>query len=359
MNKVFIIGTTGLPANYGGFETLAENLVERNCRSFNFEVFCSTVHYKNTIFEKNDKYKRINLPFSANGVSSILYDALSILIAGFKARKKDSLLLLGTSGAWIIPFVKPFISAQVVVNVDGIEWRRSKFNRFGKLVLKVLESIAVNSCDLIICDNLVIDRYIRKRYNCRTKIIAYGGDCGYEIDDKAAERNENYALAICRIEPENNVHLILEGASRTNTNLVFVGNWDASEYGRKLKAKFKSWKKFKLLDPIYDQATLHELRQNCYVYLHGHVVGGSNPSLIEMMFYEKPIIAYGCMFNKCTLDGNGWFFKSMEELEDMLSIFDNEYTDDHLLKCKNALEYAKENYTWNKISGKYYEIFEK
>lgn len=357
MAKIYLIGTTGLPANYGGFETLGEKLVEQLASDFDFDVFCSSSHYKGKAIEYSADYNRINLPLSANGPSSLLYDALSIIIAGSRAQAEDTLLLLGTSGAWILPLLRPFIKAQIIINVDGIEWRRNKFNNFGKLVLKKLERLAVRNSDLTICDNTVIDRYVRRKYHCKTKVIAYGGDLAREKQIKNRELGHRYALSICRIEPENNVHLILESAFRSDINLTFVGNWSASKYGKQLKEAYSKHPKFNLLDPIYDSSKLDDLRKNCYVYLHGHSAGGSNPSLIEMMFYEKPIIAYDCMFNKYTLDGNGSFFKSTSELVKILEMLKSDYTPNMVTKYKNAKSYADENYTWEKISHDYRKVF--
>ena len=147
--KVAVIGTVGIPAKYGGFETLTEYLVENSNEDFDFTVYCSKPKYK----ERPKSYKNsrlVYLPLEANGKSSIPYDALSIIHALFYA---DVLLVLGVSGAFLLPFVKFFTKKKIVTNIDGLEWKRDKWGGLAKKYLKKQEAIAVKYSHEVVADN--------------------------------------------------------------------------------------------------------------------------------------------------------------------------------------------------------------
>ena len=151
MKKVAIIGTAGVPSRYGGFETLAHQLVLQLNQEFKLSVYCS-----GKIYKKHERKKHWNnarlffLPLNANGAQSILYDFLSIIHALFYA---DALIVLGVSGGLLIPFVKLFTNKKIIVNIDGLEWRRAKWNKYIKMFLKFSEIVAVKYSDADITDN--------------------------------------------------------------------------------------------------------------------------------------------------------------------------------------------------------------
>lgn len=151
MKKVAIIGTVGLPAKYGGFETLASHIVTNLSDNYNFSVYCSGKSYKKTERQSTfQKAKLIYLPFKANGMQSIIYDSLSIIHAVFYA---DVLIVLGVAGAWTFPFVRLFTNKKIIVSIDGIEWKRDKWSRLAKIYLWVAEKIAVKYSHIDISDN--------------------------------------------------------------------------------------------------------------------------------------------------------------------------------------------------------------
>jgi hypothetical protein len=169
--KVAIIGSAGIPAKYGGFETLAENLVVYRKPEINYVVFCSAKLYdvKPNVY-RNSTLKYISL--SANGVSSILYDSICM----FRSLDSDIMLILGVSGSIFIPLIRLLYRGKIVTNVDGIEWKRQKWNTIAKYFLKLSESAAVKYSDIIIGDNQGIVDYIKKRYNKTAILIEYGAD---------------------------------------------------------------------------------------------------------------------------------------------------------------------------------------
>ncbi len=355
--KIAIIGTVGLPSKYGGFETLAEYLTKYLAKDFDMTVYCSSKSYD--VYPKthnNAKLEYINL--NANGIQSIPYDIISI----FKALKyADTLLILGVSGCIVLPFVKLISNKRIIVNIDGLEWRRAKWNKYAKWFLKFSEKIAVKTADVIVTDNKVIQEYVYSEYGKESELIAYGADhvsklvISPEVYKQYDFLKQEYAFTVCRIEPENNIHMIIEAMSlQSKYPLVMVGNWNASLYGKELREKYVNINHIHLLDPIYNQEILNQLRSNCYLYLHGHSAGGTNPSLIEAMALELPIIAYGVDYNRETTSNEASYFSSLEELKNIL----NTITEEELLSMGAKMEkIADTQYTWEVIASKYSRVF--
>lgn len=342
--KIAIIGTVGIPAKYGGFETLSEQLVNNLYTEFDFTVYCSGLSYKN-----KDEYpfaKRVFIPLDANGKSSIVYDFISIIHAVFYA---DVILLLGVSAAFMTPFIKLFSSTKVITNIDGLEWKREKWKGFAKIYLKYQEKIAVKHSHIVVSDNKAIQEYVTKDYNRKTSCIVYGASHVKDVEIKNQTRD--YAFSVCRIEPENNVHIILDAFSQTNKKIVFVGNWDTGKYGKEVRNKYKDYPNIELLDPIYDQETLDKLRANCHIYIHGHSAGGTNPSLVEAMWLGLPIICWDVIYNRETTNSEALFFKDKEALIKLLDS-DEQVLNSVAFKLK---EIAFQNYNWIKISNQYKE----
>lgn len=354
--NIFIVGIAGFPARYGGFETLVSSLIKE--LKLHFVVFCE-MKYRDISMEQktiSSTVRRVFLPINANGWQSLVYDAVSLMMIFFYAGDKDRVLILGVSGAWVLPFFSLRRKLKVIVNVDGIEWRRQKWGRMQQKLLKILEGLAVRFSNEVIADNYVVYRYLRFHYRIEPKIAAYGGEKPRSDTIPKSELGldlpRHFALSICRVEPENNVHVILSAFKETNKNLIFVGNWMGSQYGRRLYDEFSNLANIKLLQPIYDPATLDWLRKNCELYVHGHSAGGSNPSLIEMMFYPKPIIAFECSFNKHTLGGYGLFFSSDECLAEIITNYNNFNPLDAI---SGTQMFALENYLWPAVASKYQE----
>ena len=234
MNKLSIIGTVGVPACYGGFETLVDNLLDENDSDKHITVYCSSKSYT----EKMSHYKNANLhyiPLNANGIQSIPYDIWSLFNAAF-VKRSDNLLVLGVSGALCLPLIRLFSNAKIITNIDGLEWKRDKWNIWAKRFLKFSEKIAVKYSDVVVADNKGIADYVKQEYCVDSEVIAYGGD--HAIVKQLSISDDDYALALCRIEPENNVELILESFSKTKKVLKFIGNWNNSEFGCEMKNKY-------------------------------------------------------------------------------------------------------------------------
>lgn len=357
VKKVAIIGTVGIPASYGGFETLAENLVRFNgshSPGVELHVYCSSSSYA----VKRSKYMGATLYYinlNANGVSSILYDIVSILFA--ICRRTDIILLLGVSGAISLPLIRLLTRSRIITNVDGVEWKREKWNGLARWFLRLFERMAVRYSDELVADNAGIAEHIHQAYGCKAHVIAYGGDHALQAESKPYDGHalpECYALAICRIEPENNVAMILEAfASCTALPLVFVGNWNNSVFGRELRHRYADHDHLYLLDPIYDVGVLRTLRGNAAVYVHGHSAGGTNPSLVEMMHFGLPILAYDCVFNRYTTEDKAIFFKDAESLRRSLVTLDTAEAAHIGVEIRRI---ALDRYTWDAIGRAYFEL---
>lgn len=352
--KVAVIGTVGVPACYGGFETLVENLIGDNCSSdIEYTVFCSSKNYS----EKKSSYKKAKLkyiPFKANGIQSLLYDTLSLI----KSMKKyDLILYLGVSVP-IINIMKKLCRGKIIANIDGLSQDRGKYNKFEKQYLNYLTANEILKPDAIISDNEGIKKYAKEVYGRDSYLIAYGGDqvlvemSTTEQDQILEEYNLNkgeYAISVCRIEPENNIHLILEAFEKANKKIFFIGNWDKSEYGRNLILKYKDNSNIILQKPIYDQRKLYALRKNADIYIHGHSVGGTNPSLVEAMFFGIPILCYDVIYNRSTTFNEADYFNTVDDLISLL----NKHKDSGEILFKRALD----NYTWKDIIEQYERVY--
>ncbi len=358
MKRIAIIGTTGVPGRYGGFETLAHNLVINLKNTFNITVYNSTKNY-----EKKERFKTWNgarivwIPLSANGIQSILYDMVSMIHAVFFA---DVLLILGVSGGIFVPVIRLFSTKKIIVNIDGLEWRRNKWSKPVKKFLRISEILAVKFSHATVTDNESIQRYASVYYRTTNLLIAYGADhvSHKNKDDsiflKYPFAKEPYAFSVARIEPENNTHLILETFTKlSGEQIIFVGNWNHSEYARKLKEKYSTYSNIHLLDPIYDQKTLDSLRSNCKFYVHGHSAGGTNPSLVEAMYLGLPVFCYNVSYNRATTKEKAFYFNNSEELAKGIQSVSAE----DLKKTAAVMQYiARMEYTWSVIASKYKQI---
>lgn len=356
--KIAIIGTVGIPANYGGFETLVEQLVQNKKGDIQYTVYCSSKSYKQKLNEYHDtKLEYIKL--SANGAQSIPYDIISLIKA---SRNSDAILILGVSGCAVLPVYRLFSKKRLIINIDGLEHRRDKWNKWVRKFLKFSEAQAVKYGDVIVTDNKGITDYVRNEYGRDSELIAYGGD--HVIQDVSEEEQQNiltkynlasngYSLAICRIEPENNVHLILEAYEKAQKSLVFIGNWQKSEYGRQLTEKYSNSKNIKITPAVYDLKVLNVLRSNCSIYLHGHSAGGTNPSLVEAMFFQKPIYAFDCVYNRESTENKAFYFKN---IDDLIRLIDDN-TLNSFKNAANMYEIANRRYRWTFIAKQYETLY--
>ena len=367
--RVAVIGTVGVPACYGGFESLVDNLLDFTPPNIEYTVFCSGRKYEKRL-ESYKGAKLVYLEMDANGKDSIFYDFKSMKLS--VAAKADIMLILGVSGCVFLPYIRRIFNGKIITNIDGLEWRRDKWKWHAKKLLKFSEKMAVKYSNIVIGDNKGITDYIKSEYSKivqdkRVELIAYGGDQVSRVQDNSLLEKypfckKPYAVTVCRIEPENNVHVILESFSKMpDETLIFVGNWEKSEYGRGLKEKFSACKNIHLLDPIYEGHTVNWLRSNARVYIHGHSAGGTNPSLVEAMNLSLPVLAFDCVYNRATTEEKCLYWKTSDDLQNLMKKLRHSELDSESLCEKIAREMGeagKRLYSWEQIAKQYNALYQ-
>ena len=350
-----IVGIRGVPNNYGGFETLVEYLVEYLSNDISMTVYCSSKDmdsFPGTYKGAELKY----IPITSHGALGILYDSISLIKA---LSKYDKVLLLGFGGGFVMPFLKKYRS-KVILNIGGLDWKRNKWSPFAQRVIKTAESLLVKHSGQIISDNIGIQEYILKTYGRQSTLIAYGGDQAVkrQIDQGSIDNypflKGEYAFSVNRIQPDNNIDLILSAFSeRPNLTFVMVGNWLDSDYGIETRNKYSHFINLHLLDAIYDRYKLDILRSNCSIYIHGHSAGGTNPSLCEAMYLGLPVFAFASGYNEYTTENKALYFN---DISDLGSLIDSREEMD-LPGMGAQLEIiARKLYLWKIVTDKYKEV---
>lgn len=352
--NISIIGTVGVPACYGGFESLVENLLDYTPENVQYTVFCTSKKCS----EKLESYKGAKLVYldlDANGMDSIMYDHKSMKMS----LDADIMLVLGVSGCMFLPFIRRKFKGKIITNIDGLEWKRDKWNPLAKWLLHYSEKQAVRYSDVVIGDNKGITDYVKEAYKKDAVLIAYGGDHVTKVQDdllyeKYPYMKNPYAVTVCRIEPENNVHKIIEAFSRTpEKQLVVVGNWKNSEYGENLKDNYSKFENIHLLDPIYESHEINWIRSNASLYVHGHSAGGTNPSLVEAMNLGLPIFAFDCVYNRATTQDECLYWNTEEDIIDLVNNSESKF-DAIATKMR---ELGSKEYAWEKIAKQYNDLW--
>lgn len=360
--RVAIIGTNGIPAKYGGFETLTEYLAKFLSNDHDITVYCS-----NTPREKRLKSyqnaKLVYIPLKANGWQSMLYDAVSIFHAYLKS---DVLVILGFSGVFAFPFNVIF-RKKIVFNIGGIEWQKVRgAKRTAKLeviVKRWFEQICVKFSDIIVTDNQVLSDYVSTTYLIEPVLAEYGGD--HAVHEPVTEvilkkypfLSHDYDLTVSRAQEDMNIHVVIEAYKEIpNRTLVVISNWHISEYGIKLKQEnLGKYKNIILLDAIYDLTVLNTIRSNCSIYLHTHSLCGTAPSLTEAMSLNLPVISFDVATNRSTTEEKSLYFKDHFELRQLI----RELKQEELAKLgSNMHEIAARRYNWKRIVSIYKKCIE-
>lgn len=354
VRTVAIIGTNGLPARYGGFETLTHHLTKNLADDYNFVVYCSKTKAEERL-ESFNGARLIYLPLKANGWQSVLYDIITIIHAWFHF---DKLLILGSSGALILPF-KVFFKKRIVLNIGGIDWGRSKWSYLVQKYIQLSEKICVRFSDVVITDNAHIQALYKQYYNVESELIEYGGDhvVRAQLTEGAIAKypflKEKYILSVSRAQSDNNLHMLLDAfETMPDYKLVLISNWHTSKYGEDLKQKFlNKFDNIVILDAIYNQEELDIIRSTASLYIHSHSFCGTAPSLVEAMNLELPIICYKAQTNVETTEGKSYYFQNEGELKELIdSVFSNE----KLVQLgKDMKAIADRRYTWSRIAQKY------
>lgn len=359
--KIAILGTRGIPNNYGGFEQCAEYLsVGLVKRGHDVSIYSPDFHpYTENQYEGVKIIRKISpRRFFGNSASNFIYDYFCFRDA--VRRDFDIILQLGLITASLSLILCNHKGKVIATNLDGLEWKRSKWNRIIQKVTKSLERYGIRYSDFLIADNLAIKEYIYSEYNRESKFIAYGTqeilkpkpDC---LKDYGLFEKE-YILTIARLEPENNLEMMLDAYIESNMkeSYVIVGN-HLTIYGDFLKDKYRN-NNIIFLGGIFNKEDLDNIRYYSKLYLHGHSVGGTNPALLEAMAAKTLILLHDNEFNKSVIGENGCYFKNHKQLAFLLS--KKEFVDRKNHIDKN-LKKIKDIYQWEFVVDQYEAYMQK
>ena len=382
MRHVFIIGSKGIPAKYGGFETFVEKLTEQQkSKDIKYHVSCLAQDSKE--FEHNGaRCFNINVP-NIGAAKAVYYDifALRECIRYIKENKIENPIVY-ILACRIGPFVGRYkkelkkLGGTLFVNPDGHEWKRGKWNAAIRKYWKISEKLMVKHADLLVCDSKNIEKYIQedyKQYNPKTTFIAYGADME---KSKLSDNNpklinwykekgikaKEYYLVVGRFVPENNYETMITEFMKSNTNkdFVLITNVEQNKFYEQLRKKtgFDKDNRIKFVGTVYDQELLKKIRENAYGYFHGHEVGGTNPSLLEALATTDLNLLLDVGFNReVGQDGAIYWSKNTGELARVIEESDTK----DINKIKSIGDIAKKqinnNYKWSSIVEKYEQLF--
>ncbi|MEB8328223.1 DUF1972 domain-containing protein [Flavobacteriaceae bacterium KMM 6897] len=352
--KIAILGTRGVPNNHGGFEQFAEY----------FSVYMAEIGHQIYVYNSHDHpYQEINFKgvniihrydpeYKIGTAGQFIYDLNCILDA--RKKKFDIVLQLGYTSSSIWHWLMPKKSL-IVTNMDGLEWKRTKYKPVVRKFLKYAEKLGAKYSDYLIADSVGIQEHLKEAYNKDSCYIAYGATnfvnpspavlAQYNLEEYS------YSMILARLEPENNIETILEGYKRSKTIYPIVVVGGLNEYGLGLQKKYSEDVRIQFVGPNYNQEELNNLRNYSRYYFHGHSVGGTNPSLLEAMASNALIIANDNIFNKSILKEGAIYFDSEEQIT--ITLNKDEY---FMLKDKNTIlnkEKINKEFNWEIINKKY------
>lgn len=357
--KIAIIGSRGIPGNYGGFETFAERLsVGLVARGHKVSVYCAA-DYSGTDDREYQGVKRVLIPtIRSKSLEKLSNSFLSCLHA--TVNPYDVILFLGVSPI-LFSWLGRASGKRLVINIDGLEWKRQKWTRFASKFLETCEALSGVMCHQVVTDSKVLQEYFRKRYGRESTYIAYGADAGLHEDDGSLRKygleKDKYLLQVCRLEPENNAHLVIEEYKRVDTGfpLVILGDAPHSdEY--KLKLKALADPRVKFLGGVYGNE-YNVIRSNPYCYIHGHEVGGTNPALLEALAAGNCVAVLDVPYNLEVIGPAGLAFS--KEAGSLSSVLQTLLQDPQTISIyrERAVDQIKRYYTWDFIITEYENLF--
>ena len=382
MKNIFIIGSKGIPANYGGFETFVDKLVTYR-KNKDIKYYVSCISDNENIFEYNGaQCFNVNVP-NIGSAKAVLYDVLSLrrCIKYIKNIKGEPCLVY-ILACRIGPFMSYYkrklerLGVKVYVNPDGHEWMRGKWNKAIKKYWKLSEKLMIKNTNLAICDSKAIEKYIKETYvsfNPKTTYIAYGSEVGQSsLEDKDEKlvkwfnefniKSNEYYLVVGRFVPENNYETIISEfiKSKTKRDLVIISNKEENGFYKALQenTNFHKDSRVKFVGTLYEEELLKKVRELACGYIHGHEVGGTNPSLLEALGSTKVNLLLNVVFNKeVGEDGALYFSKEEKDLAVLIEKVDN-LTEEEIEELgQKAKERVIKHYSWDFIVDEYEKIF--
>ncbi|WP_136050874.1 DUF1972 domain-containing protein [Microbacterium sp. K36] len=356
---IAMVGTRGVPAAYGGFETAIEEVGRRLAdRGHDVVVYTRGSEHR----EKEYLGMRVvHLPaVPVKQVETLSHTGLSALHLLFH-RRPDATFVFNAANSPFLPLLR-LRRAPVALHMDGLEWRRSKWGPRGKAYYRWAEQFGVRTADALIADAPGISDYYRHQFDVPTELIRYGAPI---LDQPPTHRLAEmeltpggYHLVVARFEPENHVLEIVRGyrASAARLPLVVVGSAPyAAGYIQEIRNAAEGDERIRLVGGVYDQELLDALYAHAATYLHGHSVGGTNPSLLRAMGAGTAVIGYEVPFNREVLDGNGWFFADADDVAAHVAAAEGDTAarDAHAAAVQ---EIARTRFRWDDVADEYEDL---
>lgn len=367
--KIAFISTRGIPNNYGGFEQFAEYIsVGLAARGHEIVVYSPHFHpYKENSY-KGVRIKRIYSPetWMGSSVGSFFYDFFSLK----DALKKEQFDIIYEAGytsivpAYIWFDVKNIKRPIFTTNMDGLEYKRTKFNKWVQKFIFWEERKTVKHSHYLIADNMGIYDYYKEKYNKESKFLAYGADIYNDYDESLLTefglKSGEYYLLVARLEPENNITMAIEGYLASSENgkypLIIVGKTN-TPHGKELITKYGNEKFVHFIGGVYDFRKLNSIRYYSFAYFHGHSVGGTNPSLLEAMASSCYILANDNIFNKAVLKENAHYYNSSKAVTSLLESLNSFNELFRSIFVENNLQEIRCEYSWESLIDKHEEYF--
>ncbi len=352
--KIGILGTRGIPNLYGGFEECAQHLSTRLV-SMGHQVWVYNSHrhpYDQKNFEGVEIIHKYDPEHRFGTIGQFIYDLNCIIDS--RKRSFDALVLMGYTSSAIWGRLLPGRSL-LLNNMDGLEWKRSKYHPYVQRFLKLSEKWAARRSDILIADSRVMQEYLEAQYPTDTVFISYGAKPFKKPDASVLEsygiEPGEYNILVARLEPENNLEVILQGVVQSESKrlMLVVGNHDTA-YGESLKKRFKD-SRIRFVRGAYKKEKINNLRHYCHLYFHGHSVGGTNPSLLEAMACRCAIVAHRNRFNYEVLGEEAQYFRDPVDVANHLDHLDKEKIFRESI-AKN-LRKIEERYNWQLVAEEY------
>ena len=356
--RIALLGTRGVPARYGGFETCVEQVGQSlAARGHQVTVYCRTDSDTDTSETEYFGMQLVYLPaLRRRSLETLSHTGLSAL--HLLRHRPDAAIVFNAANAPWLPVLRA-ARIPVATHVDGLEWKRAKWGPVGQRYYRTAEALAVRFSDALIADAQGIRDYYREEFDAETHLMAYGAPI---LTDPAADRLAEldldpgrYHLVVARLEPENNVHTIIDGyvRSRAGLPLVVVGT---APYARRYVGSLHSAadRRVRFIGGVWDQELLEQLYANALVYWHGHSVGGTNPSLLRAMGAGTAVNAFDVNFNREVLGECGRYFRRPEDVPALIEAAEDPLADT-TLRAKQAQERAK-SYDWAQVAGEYEKL---
>lgn len=379
MVHVFLVGSKGIPAKYGGFETFIENLtLRKKNKDIYYHVSCMNNDEKHFTYNGADCFN-VKLPIKG-AIGRILHVSrvLNQVEKWKEENKKEEVIvyILGCRiGPLLISHAKKMHAQgiKLMVNPDGLEWKRDKWSKPEKIFLKYCEKCLVMNADLVVCDSQNIEKYILQTYpslSGKTTYIAYGADIApsacpeQEIEEwlcqHKLEKNEYY-LIVGRFVPENNYEVMISEYIKSSTRkpLVIISNVENNKFYRRLKERthFEKDERIRFVGTVYNTELLKKIRECAFAYIHGHEVGGTNPSLLEALASTKLNLLLNVGFNREVAEDEALYWeKSKGKLAQLINSL--EWLPKNKIKF-SARKRVDKNYSWDKICNLYENVFQK